>query len=108
MPHIVIEYSDTLAHTAREALENACRCVRDSGLFDLQAIKGRSVAYTHTLLPEGARNFMHVTVSILEGRLEQERAALSKHIFAAVKENAADIDRLSVDIREMTKGTYTK
>lgn len=108
MPHVVIEYSQNVDTLSSKILQAAYNSVKDSGLFDIQAIKGRSICYTHYMLPDGARNFIHITVSILEGRSEEECAALSKQIFNAVKHLSTDIDRLSVDINEMTKATYTK
>jgi 5-carboxymethyl-2-hydroxymuconate isomerase len=108
MPHIVIEHSDTLAPIVPDVLRQVCRTVVDSALFDPQAVKGRALAYSAELLPEQGRNFMHITLSILEGRTQVERAALSLQVFDAAKQSAPEIDRLSVDIREMVKATYTK
>jgi 5-carboxymethyl-2-hydroxymuconate isomerase len=108
MPHIVIEYSETLAPVAPALLRAVHQTVTDSGLFDPQAVKARSILFSDYVLPEGARNFMHITVAILEGRSAPEKASLSDAVFATAKRIAPDLDRLSVDIRDMDKTCYRK
>lgn len=110
MPHIVIEYSDNLTSQIKESKVTAIAhtAVVDSGLFSPEAVKARSVSYGDYVLPDGAKNFIHVTVSILAGRGEQERQSLSASVFAAVKQAVSDVDKLSVNIHEMCKETYSK
>lgn len=110
MPHIVVEYSDNLETQVKEPdfLPTLHRTVEASGLFNPQAIKARSIGYTHYTLPEGARHFLHVTVSILEGREEKPRRQLADALFSALKKLAPEVDKLSVDIREMDAATYRK
>lgn len=108
MPHIVIEHSKSLNELAPLAMYDVHQHVTNCGLFSQQAVKARTQSYERELLPDGAANFMHVTVSILSGRTEEERSELSKAIFEKIRENYNDIDRLSVDISEMNKTTYSK
>jgi 5-carboxymethyl-2-hydroxymuconate isomerase len=108
MPHIVVEYSQSLQPYAASVLSVVHQTVTASGLFDEQAVKGRAVGYDLVQLPEGARNFMHITVSILSGRTEVERTRLVDAVFAATRAISPEIDRLSVDIHEMEKTTYRK
>ncbi len=108
MPHIILEYSTVLHPHIPDALKAVHRLVSECGLFSPQAVKARAIAYEQVLLPEGAENFLHVTVAILSGRMEHERADLSRQVFDLVKEHIPSVDRLSVDIREMEKSTYCK
>lgn len=108
MPHIIVEYSDHLRADAGEVMRAVHRLVSECGLFDPQAVKARALAYSEVALPEGARNFLHVCVRILDGRSEAERARLSRDVFAAVKAACPAADRLSVEIHEMCRATYTK
>ena len=108
MPHIVIEHSDNVDALAGEILRAVHTHVSECGLFDPQAVKGRSLSYQQWVLPENALNFMHITVSILEGRTQEERAQLSAQIFQVAKTVAPELDKLSVDIAEMVRATYSK
>jgi 5-carboxymethyl-2-hydroxymuconate isomerase len=108
MPHIVIEYSEVLQPFAKSVLRAVHQEVTDSGLFDAQAVKGRAMAYDVVQLPEGACNFMHITVSILSGRTQEERTQLANSVFVAARAMTSEIDRLSVNIHEMEKTTYRK
>ncbi len=108
MPHIIIEHSKLLNEIAPLAMYDVHQHVTHCGLFSPQAVKARTHSYERELLPDGAANFMHITISILSGRTEEERSELSKAIFEKIRENYTDIDRLSVDIAEMNKATYSK
>ena len=108
MPHIVIEYSNSLRRHSNAVMRACHKHLSNCGICDPQAVKARCIPYEKTLLPEGARNFMHITVSLLEGRSEEERVALSQALFALVKEAVEPVDRLSVDIQEMAIATYSK
>jgi 5-carboxymethyl-2-hydroxymuconate isomerase len=110
MPHIVIEHSDNLEIEVRshKLVRELHSVVTRSGLFDPQAVKARSLSFDSYVLPEGAENFLHVTVSILSGRSEAERKKLSSQLFARVKELIPSVDRLSVNIHDMCLETYSK
>lgn len=108
MPHIIVEYSRELENEARDVLKAAHHVVTESGLFSAQAVKGRSIGFDDVVLPDGAQNFMHITVSILSGRNTQERSTLSQQVFESAKQHAPNVDRLSVNIHEMDKDTYSK
>lgn len=110
MPHIVIEYSENLNHQVKssELTKKAHKTVTDSGLFDPQAVKARSIAYNDVTLPDNAQNFLHITTSILSGRTEEEKKSLSTALFQTAKTAIPEIDKLSVNIHEMNINTYTK
>lgn len=110
MPHIVIEYSANLDESiaASKITQKAHKAVVDSGLFSPDAVKARSVKFSDFVLPENAKNFVHITVSILTGRDAQQRKVLSQQIFETAKQAIEGVDKLSVNIHEMCAETYSK
>lgn len=112
MPHIILEYSDELDAAVREAslLREVRRAVVGSGLFAPEAVKARMVSYAaaDVALEPGVKNFLHVTVAILGGRTEAQRAGLAEAVFGCAKALVPGVDKLSVEIREMEGGTYRK
>lgn len=110
MPHIVIEYSDNLHSQIKEsAITKAVhQTVLNSALFSPDAIKARSIGYSDYVLPDNAQSFIHITVSILNGRNTGQKAALSNAVFDAAKNCIPHCDKLSVDIHDMNVDTYRK
>ncbi|MCE3231927.1 MAG: 5-carboxymethyl-2-hydroxymuconate isomerase [Rickettsiaceae bacterium] len=110
MPHIVIEYSDNLANEVKSTglTKLLHQTVVDSGLFSPDAVKARSVAFSDYVLIEGAKDFIHVTVSILSGRTQQQRKDLNESVFQTVKKAIPTADKVSSDIREMDGAVYKK
>lgn len=110
MPHIVIEYSDNLSKQIKSSKATALahKAVVDSGLFSPEAVKARSLAYDDYVLHNEAKSFLHVTISILTGRNEEERKALSGVVFKTISNAIPDADKVSVNIHEMDKASYTK
>lgn len=110
MPHIVIEYSDNLGQNIKQSnlMTHAHQAVLDSALFSPDAVKARSLAYTDYVLPEGANSFIHITVSILQGRSVEERLSLSTAVFKVAQDLVSNADKISVDIHEMNTETYRK
>lgn len=110
MPHIVVEYSRNLENHVKDSrlLSELQSCVTASGLFDKNAIKSRSIAYDNFVMPGNNENFIHITVSILNGRSLEARKALSSSLFTISKGLIPLVDKLSVDIREMDAETYLK
>lgn len=110
MPHIVVEYSASLKNevSTSNLLTKLHQTVVDSQLFSPEAVKARAMAFEDTVLPEGATNFMHITVSILTGRSQEERLQLNEAVFNTAKNAGINIDKLSSDIREMDGQVYKK
>ena len=110
MPHIVVEYSEDLNTPMRESevLKALFHVVVDSGLFSPDAVKARAMPYNHFQLPNGTDRFAHVTVSILDGRNEEQRAGLARELFHAAQTKLPSDVKLSVNIHEMNRTTYVK
>jgi len=110
MPHIVIEYSDNLKSEIKDSdiSKKLHKTVIDSGLFSPEAVKARSIGYSDYVLPDGSKSFIHVTVSILDGRTTGQKASLSNNVFNTAKNAVKSCDKLSVDIHEMETESYRK
>jgi 5-carboxymethyl-2-hydroxymuconate isomerase len=112
MPHTVIEYSENLREEARAAglAASVHRAVLGSGMFPPDAVKTRAYpASDFCLGTKGDRaRFVHITVSLLAGRTQEQKQTLSAAVFAAASDAVGRLDALSVEIRDMDPETYRK
>ena len=116
MPHAVIEYSGNLTYDFIEhdidLVDIVHGLMMNSELFDLNAIKTRSICMDNWMVGEKGQDgtFVHVTVSLLTGRTVEQRQKLSDDMIAALGEYLPKdiIDQITVEIREMDKETYRK
>ena len=113
MPHAIIEYS---ANIEEDVLEAAlCDRVHETlvacGLFSTKDIKTRSYCAEEFLVGEKGQDgsFVHVTVSLYDGRTLEQKQALSQSLIESLQEAEMDgVDSISVDIRDITKACYRK
>lgn len=113
MPHAVIEFSANLAEVmqATKATAAVHQAMIASGLFAVPAdIKTRAYAAQDFLVGELGQqgSFVHVTISLLEGRTIAQKQALTDLVRDALQQLLPTVEQLSVDIRDMTKDTYRK
>lgn len=110
MPHIVVEYSKSLHNQAQEnhLLQELRNTVIASDLFSPDAVKARSIAYEDYLLDEAYDSFLHIDISILEGRALEARKALLESVYAVARGLIPFADTISVNIHEMMRETYKK
>jgi 5-carboxymethyl-2-hydroxymuconate isomerase len=113
MPHAVIEFSANLAEVmqATKATAAVHQAMMASGLFAVPAdIKTRAYAAQDFLVGELGQQgcFVHVTISLLEGRTIAQKQALTDLVRDALQQLLPTVEQLSVDIRDMTKDTYRK
>jgi 5-carboxymethyl-2-hydroxymuconate isomerase len=106
MPHIVIEYSENLG--VIDLMQELQKLVCEFGLFNPSAVKSRAIAYQDYILADNYNDFIHITISILEGRDEAARCKLSDQAFAIMQHYFSENVKLSLDIREMQASTYRK
>lgn len=108
MPHCIIEYSEGLeASLLNNTVYDATLA---SGLFsaDGKDIKVRAHAYTDFRLADVCDSFIHVTVRIMPGRSQQQKADLSERVLHALQ--ALDMSRitLTVEVSDIAADTYRK
>lgn len=110
MPHLVIEYSASIApepdlHAMMSAL---CDAASGTGVVRRADLKLRAVPYTVFQLNDGSRSFVHLTLSLLEGRAPDQKEALAVACRTALVQTCPQADAISVDIRDMDARAYKK
>lgn len=110
MPHFVIEYSEPAAPSTgfSEIFEALCGAAVGTGVMQREDIKLRAVPYRDFQLNDGSESFLHLTVSLLEGRTGDQKEALGIACRAVLVELCPEIDAISVDIRDMHAQAYKK
>ena len=108
MPHIIIEHSEDLPVLPQVLVEKIHKCTFESGLFELETIKTRAVAYQQYPLGVGKEGFIHVQAHIMAGRTVEQKQTLSEHLLACLKTYCRESDSLSVNIYDMDHEIYRK
>jgi len=114
MPHIVLEYTQNLIASVDvpKLLADLHHALAAQPDIDLKRIKTRALVIANSVVKDRDHNdgqFMHVTVSVLEGRSatlrKQYGQALYDILMAARPEKFPDC-ALTLEVREMNRETY--
>lgn len=108
MPHIIIEHSEDLPLLPQVLVEKIHTTTFESGLFDLETIKTRAIAYQHYQLGLGKDGFIHIAVHIMAGRSIEQKQLLSEQLLTCLKTYCRASDSLSVNIYDMDHEIYRK
>ena len=110
MPHCIIEYAKDLEGSLQipRLIEAVHAGAFKSGLFEEDDIKTRATGYEHYQTGTGDLPFVHVTVRILSGRNQQQKADLAKHILAGLKQLKQPSVSLTVEVCDIERETYAK
>ncbi|UCB48612.1 MAG: 5-carboxymethyl-2-hydroxymuconate Delta-isomerase [Deltaproteobacteria bacterium] len=117
MPHFVLEYSDNILEEVdfKDFFKRLHTLLVENGPFNLSDIKSRAIPHQRFYVADGqeSKAFVHLTLSIFEGRDLSIRQAVGEKILAFLKgEFARSFKELNcsytVVITEMDKGTYFK
>lgn len=108
MPHFIIDCSrNVLENTTEEEVILAVhKTANDSGLFTEGDIKVRMRPFDTYLVGGKPTQFIHVFGSIMQGRTEAQRAALSKSIVGLLKELFPTVPFIAMNVDEFEKSTY--
>ena len=108
MPHFVIDCSENvLADTSQEAvIIQIHKVALASGLFAENDIKVRMRPFETYLVGGKKTDFIHVFASIMQGRTEEQRAALSKAIVSKLKALFPQVPFIAMNVDEFEKSTY--
>ena len=115
MPHLLLECSSGIADRIEldKLLETLHLAVGSAPTVDLAAVKSRVLEHAITRVgnPAAKRRFIHLTLSLLEGRTHDAKRHIGDELFAHlvkwVNANSPEVS-LSLEIREMTGATYWK
>lgn len=110
MPHFVIEYAGCLVeHGDRQALMMlALECGARCGFISPEDIKVRLARSEHILFGDGRTSFVHVTISLLAGRTDQQKETLAINLRASLIEAFPHVQSISIDVRDMNPVSYKK
>lgn len=110
MPHIVIEHAnlpaitDRLNHVA-DAIERAyhtCECIVPAN------VKLRTQGFDTYRVGGAPAPFVHITLLMMAGRTDGQKAELADKVFAAATGVFTDIAAVTFELREMDPATYRK
>lgn len=84
MPHCIIEYAQGLAPHADRLLDTIQQTVIDSPLFSAVDVRSRRQAFDGYRLGADNQYFIHVTIKLLRGRSDREKAQLTQQVVDAI------------------------
>ncbi len=110
MPHFVIEYGGALngPGEVETAMETVLECGAASGIIRREDMKVRAVPYESFLFGDGRTGFVHLTISLLAGRTDEQKEALAIALRDALGGEFPDVPSISIDIRDMNPVCYKK
>ena len=110
MPHFVVEYSRGIADDAGlgQVMDQLVAAGVESGCMQLADIKVRATPYDHYRLAQPGQTFIHVTVSLLEGRSDAVKAGLAVIVRDKLDALLPEVTSISIDIRDMNPVAYKK
>ena len=110
MPHLIIEYSDEIAGEVDfdALLAAAHEGALASGLFPEYDIKTRAIGYTRHRTGQTRDSFVHVTLRLLSGRSDAQKAALSETVLGAIEPLLPKVVSVGVEIVDMHRASYRK
>lgn len=108
MPHFIIDCSEkALSETTQESVIREIHNVGvASGLFAEDDIKVRMRPFEVYLVGGKKTDFIHVFGSIMQGRTEAQRAALSRAMVSKLKALFPEIPFIAMNVDEFEKSTY--
>ena len=110
MPHLIIEYSNSLLSDDKVGLmiERVHSSVIETALFKRANIKIRFIPVKHFKIGDGNKTFIHSQVRIKPGRSNLQKKLLSGYVLNAIKSVNIDADVITVEICEMDADSYNK
>ena len=115
MPQVIVEYTENLAgFPTAEVLRVLNQRLIACGEFQPHDIKSRAVCVRDFLVADGddAHAFVHVSLSILSGRSQATKAAISQSLMGALQTLLAPMPdltlQLSIEVRDMERAVYSK
>lgn len=110
MPHCIIEYSEEITGQVDigELVDAVHRGAMDSGLFPEYDIKTRACAYRDHRTGQTRDSFVHVTVHLLDGRDDAQKASLSEGVLASIEPLLTAVVSVGVEICDMHRASYRK
>ncbi|TKE88134.1 5-carboxymethyl-2-hydroxymuconate isomerase [Vibrio sp. F12] len=108
MPHCIIEHSSTI--NAEQLNNKVFLGALNSELFEAYGrdIKVRSIAYESYQTGTEKEDFIHVTVRILSGRSDTDKAMLSETVMTQLLSLSLSRSSITVEVVDMDRNSYRK
>jgi 5-carboxymethyl-2-hydroxymuconate isomerase len=113
MPHLTLEYTDNLDFAVQPLLSRLHSELVASGAINLKGIRSRVIRHSEYRIADGNPEyaFVHINLSIREGRPLETQQDIAQRMMAALKEIFGyrfddGYLSLSVDIKELRAGIY--
>ncbi|QBG34732.1 5-carboxymethyl-2-hydroxymuconate Delta-isomerase [Litorilituus sediminis] len=108
MPHFVVECSDTVlaTHDEDNINEQLFFVAKASGLFIESDIKVRVKPFANYRVGNKKVDFIHVFADIMQGRTQEQKAALSYAVVNKLVQLFPSVDNIAMNIRDFEKATY--
>ncbi len=110
MPHIIIEYSEDVADLVamQDIVDAAHDGAMSSELFPEYDIKTRAISYREHRTGTTHDSFVHVTVRLLDGRSDDQKAILSEAVLGRIEPLLPRVASVGVEIVDMHRASYRK
>ncbi len=111
MPHIIVEYSDTLSMDISELTKELHNTLGDLPTVDINTVRTRAMPVQHTITgAEGyAKTLIHITLKLLPGRDDALRKTMAQALFEAAYQNRPDDNTtITVETVELHEPSYSK
>ncbi|MFC1236868.1 5-carboxymethyl-2-hydroxymuconate Delta-isomerase [Vibrio sp. F74] len=112
MPNIILEYTNSVEDRVniQGLLEDLHQVALSCGLFQADDVKSRALRCHHWLIGEhdDSEGFIHITFEMLAGRSDEQKKSLSHELIDVLTSQAGTVKSLSVNIRDMDRGTFQK
>ncbi len=110
MPHLIIEYSETLATDMQvpallDAVHNAARV---SELFPESHIKTRVIPLKFYRVGSDGGSFIHAQLRIKSGRSDAQKRSLSNAVLGAIKGQRWPAEVVTVEVVDMDVASYAR
>ncbi len=108
MPHFVMDCSENVLEVREEdcIIAQIHDVAASSGLFVESEIKVRINAFKRYSVGNAKEGFIHVFAHIMEGRTDQQKAELSKHMVCRLAELFPLVPNIAMNISDFEKNGY--
>lgn len=111
MPHITVEYTDTLSIDVPKLLSALHHDLAERDTINIHAIKTRAIPVQYVIVGDGQEpdKMIHITLKLLPGRSDELKKTMAQGLFDAAKTRTHD-DRISVtcEVVDLHEPSYTK
>lgn len=86
MPHCIVEYSKNLEPSSVTQLIDAVQhVIESSDLFQAVDVRSRGQSFEHYRLGADKESFIHITIKLLSGRSDEQKAKLTQQVIQALQ-----------------------